>query len=82
MMMVIFFLKKNFNNNDFIKKKLFKSYLQLIHFKRNYFFKTLFTIPFVLKRIHLVLMRKKIHFIKQKLFKLRRFISMKTIHFD
>ena len=82
MMMVIFFLKKNFNNNDFIKKKLLKSYLQLIHFKRNYFFKTLFTIPFVLKRIHLVLMRKKIHFIKQKLFKLRRFISMKTIHFD
>ena len=80
--MVIFFLKKNFNNNDFIKKKLLKSYLQLIHFKRNYFFKTLFTIPFVLKRIHLVLMRKKIHFIKQKLFKLRRFISMKTIHFD
>ena len=82
MMMVIFFLKKNFNNNDFIKKKLLKSYLQLIHFKRNYFFKTLFTIPFVLKRIHLVLMRRKIHFIKQKLFKLRRFISMKTIHFD
>ena len=67
MMMVIFFLKKNFNNNDFIKKKLFKSYLQLIHFKRNYFFKTLFTIPFVLKRILLVLMRKKIHFIKQNL---------------
>ena len=82
MMMVIFFLKKNFNNNDFIKKKLFKSYLQLIHFKRNYFFKTLFTIPFVLKKIRLVLMRKKIHFIKQKLFRLRRFISMKTIHFD
>ena len=82
MMMVIFFLKKNFNNNDFIKKKLLISYLQLIHFKRNYFFKTLFTIPFVLKKIHLVLMRKKIHFIKQKLFKLRRFISMKTIHFD
>ena len=82
MMMVILFLKMNFNNNDFIKKKLLKSYLQLIHFKRNYFFKTLFTIPFVLKKIHLVLMRKKIHFIKQKLFKLRRFISMKTIHFD
>ena len=82
MMMVILFLKKNFNNNDFIKKKLLKSYLQLIHFKRNYFFKTLFTIPFVLKKIHLVLMRKKIHFIKQKLFKFRRFISMKTIHFD
>ena len=80
--MVILFLKKNFNNNDFIKKKLLKSYLQLIHFKRNYFFITLFTIPFVLKKIHLVLMRKKIHFIKQKLFKLRRFISMKTIHFD
>ena len=82
MMMVIFFLKKNFKNNDFIKKKLLKSYLQLIHSKRNYFFKTLFTIPFVLKKIHLVLMRKKIHFIKQKLFKLKRFISMKTIHFD
>ena len=82
MMMVILFLKKNFNNNDFIKKKLLKSYLQFIHFKRNYFFITLFTIPFVLKKIHLVLMRKKIHFIKQKLFKLRRFISMKTIHFD
>ena len=79
MMMVIFFLKKNCNNNDFIKKKPFKSYLQLIHFKRNYF---LFTIPFILKKIRLVLMRKKIHFIKQKLFKLRRFISMKTIHFD
>ena len=82
MMMVIFFLKKNFNNNDFIKKKLFKSFLQLIHFKRNYFFKTLFTIPFVFKKIRLVLMRKKIHFIKQKLFRLRRFISMKTIHFN
>ena len=82
MMMVIFFKKKNFNYNDFIKKKLLKSYLQLIHFKRNYFVKTLFTIPFVLKKIRLVLMRKKIHFIKQKLFKLRRFISMKTIHFD
>ena len=39
MMMVIFFLKKNLNNNDFIKKKLLKSYLQLIHFKRHYFFK-------------------------------------------
>ena len=82
MMMVIFFKKKNFNNNDFIKKKLLKSYLQLIHFKRNYFFKTLFTIRFVFKKIREVLMRKKIHFIKQKLFKLRRFISMKTIHFD
>ena len=80
--MVIFFLKKNFNNNDFIKKKLLKSYLQLIHVKRNYFFKTLFSIPFVFKKIRLVLMRKKIHFMKQKLFKLRRFISMKTIHFD
>ena len=33
------------------KKKLLKSYLQLIHFKRSYFFKTLFTIPFVLKKI-------------------------------
>ena len=72
MMMVIFFLKKNFNNNDFIKKKLLKSYLQLIHFKRNYFFITLFTIPFVLKKIHLVLMRKKIYFSENNSFQFKK----------
>ena len=49
----------------FITYYLLKSYLQIIinSLKKNYFVKTLFTIPFVKKK-HLVLRRKKIHFIK------------------
>ena len=49
---------------------MLKSYSQFIHFKKT--LKNSIYYSFRLKK-HLVLIRKKIHLIKQKLFKLRTF---------